>query len=203
MARPSFRKLHVRWRDPRFVGGLALVALSAAAGGYLLAGPATLPVYRAQTTILPGTNLAEAKMELVDVSPELAGAYLGPGEVDADTAVAAQTIRKGELLGADAFGAAKTTGTRLVLPLAVAAPSDVAEGDKVSLWAVAKSGAAGEEAGAAELTDTALVVSLGASDSLAGSAATAEVIVPDEAAAQVLALLGTDSLFVVTSGGSR
>lgn len=203
MARPSFRKLHVRWRDPRFVGGLALVALSAAAGGYLLAGPATHPVYRAQATILPGTRLAEAKIELVDVPTELAGAYVGPGELDADGAVVAQTIRKGELLGADAFSQSKATGTRMVLPLAVAAPSDVSEGDRVSLWTVSRSGASGEEGGAVELTDDALVVALNVSDSLGASAASAEVVVPDDAAARILALLGADSLFVITSGGPR
>lgn len=202
MARLSFRKLHLRWRDPRFVAGLVLVALSTAAGGYLLAGPETVPVYRARATILPGTSLTQAKLELVDVSPELAHAYFGPDNLD-KKAVTARTIRKGELLSAESLADAAVGGTRLVVPLAVAAPSNVSEGDTVSLWAVAKSSAGANDAGASELTNEALLVSLDSAESLSVSGARAELIVPDDVAATVLALLGTDSSFVVTTGGSQ
>ena len=198
----SFRRLTPRWRDPRLAVGVLLIALSAAGEGILLSGPQTTPVYQAQNTLLPGGKIDTSKLVLVDIAPALAGSYVGPKDIEGENIIAT-TVHKGELLSKSSLRSTDVSGTRLVIPLGAPVPSQAKIGDTLSLWRVDKSSTlSGDEAGITLRSEKAVLVSLSDGEGMLATGQNAEVLVPDAQASEILAVLGTDSLFVLTTGGA-
>ncbi|MBR5951405.1 MAG: SAF domain-containing protein, partial [Actinomycetaceae bacterium] len=133
----SFRRLASRWRDPRLAVGVLLVSLSAVGGGIILSGPQTHAVYQATTTLVPGEQIDVSQLVLVDIDPYLAQSYVGVEDLAAGS-IAANTIRKGELVAKSSLRTAKSAGTRVVIPLGSGVPSHIETGDTLSLWRVDK-----------------------------------------------------------------
>lgn len=196
----SFRRLTSRWRDPRLALGILLIALSAVGGGLLFSGPKTTPVYQAQITMLPGGKIDTTNLVLVDIDPSLAESYIGPDDLD-DTSIIATTVHKGELLSKSSLRSTDVSGTRVVIPLGAPVPSKAKIGDTLSLWRVDKASASGGEADVALLSEKAILVSLSRDDGMINTGQNAEVLVPKAQASEILKVLGTDSLFVLTTGG--
>lgn len=198
----SFRRLTSRWRDPRLAAGVLLIALSAIGGGILLSGPQTRPVYQAQNTMLPGEKIDTSALVLVDVAPTLAGAYVSPEDID-DASFIATTVHKGELLSKTSLRSTDVSGTRIVIPLGAGVPSHAEKGDTLTLWRVDKSSVMGDEdAKISLLSEKAVLVSLSNGDGVLNAGQTAELLVPKAQASEILTVLGTDSLFVLTTGGA-
>ena len=195
----SFRRLTSRWRDPRLAAGVLLIVLSGAAGGMILSGPPTSPVYQAKTTVLPGSSLNATDFVLVDIDPSLAESYIGPEDLDGDS-IAASTIHKGELVAKSSLRSTDVSGTRIVIPLGAGVPSQVQVGDTVTLWRVDKQNVSGGEADISLLSEKATLVSLSSSEGMVDVGQSAELLVPKSQASEILTVLGTDSLFVLTTG---
>lgn len=196
----SFRHLTSRLRDPRLAVGVLLVALSAAGGGILLSGPQTTSVYQARSTLLPGGKIDTSELVLVDIDPALANSYVGPEDIDGKNIIAT-TVHKGELLSKASLRSTDVSGTRIVIPLGAGVPSQAEIGDTLSLWRVDKSNMSGSEEGISLLSEKAILVSLSNEDGMLGTGQSAELLVPKAQADEILAVLGTDSLFVITMGG--
>lgn len=195
----SFRRLTSRWRDPRLAVGALLIVLSGTAGGMILSGPPTNPVYQAKATVLPGSPLNTSDFVLVDIDPSLAELYIGPEDFDGES-VATSTIHKGELLAKSNTRSTDASGTRIVIPLGAGVPSQASVGDTVTLWKVDKQNTSGE-AKISLLSDKAILVSLSGGEGMVNTVQSAELLVPKAQAREILTVLGTDSLFVLTTGG--
>lgn len=180
-----------RWKDPRLFTGIALVAVSAAGGAYLFAGPDTVPVYRARSAVVPGTALADAPLELVEVAPNLAGRYVGPAE--AGERAVSMTVHEGELVPKSAV-VERTEGADLVLPLLSEAPGSLGPGAAVDVWAVVPDSVE-HSATAQVVAHAAILRGVGTADSL--SHATAEVRLADADVYTVLPLLSEGAQFVL------
>lgn len=196
----SFRRLTSRWRDPRLAVGVLLIVLSGAAGGMILSGPQTSPVYQAKNTLLPGSKIDSSNLVLVDINPSLAESYIGPSDIDEESIIA-NTIHKGELVTKSNLRSTDISGTRVVIPLGAGVPSQAQVGDTVTLWKVDKHNMSGGEAEISLLSEKATLVSLSNSDGIVEAGQSAELLVPKDEASAILEVLGTDSLFVITTGG--
>lgn len=141
-ALPGPRALRLRrpsWRDPRLVVGLLLVAVSVAAGSWLVdAAQGATPVWVARDTLTPGTELSASRLEVADVrlGATQLGGYLDANEPVPEGLVALRTVAAGELVPRAAVGQSALLDVRPV-PVTVPDPgSAVAEGGIVDLWFV-------------------------------------------------------------------
>ena len=142
-APPANRLRRPSWRDPRLIVGVLLVAVSVAAGSWVVtAAQAATPVWVARGTLTPGTELTAQQLEVADVRLTAAQlpAYLdGTAPVPSDRVVM-RTIQPGELVPRSALGDRASLDVHPV-PLTVPDPgASVVEGAVVDLWFVPESG---------------------------------------------------------------
>lgn len=187
-----FRKPH--WRDPRLAVGVLLIAASVAAGSWLFArADTTTPVYRALDTIVVGTPIADAAMEIVHVNlGDAAPTYLRPG--DPAAGVFSRPVWAGELVPTSVLVDVSALNLR---PLAVTTSTAavIAPGATVDLW-VATSDGTGREDTDPELIAGGLAVSAVEEDTsvfASKGGLLVHLLVPDEDVGRVLAALGPRS----------
>lgn len=124
------------WRDPRFLGGIALIALSVLACAWLVADArAGEAVYRTTRAIAIGERLDETNIEIVDARTE-SSAYVLEGALP-DGALAAHSMGAQELLAESAVTTEADSRTRrLVIAVAEGLPSSASPGDALELWSL-------------------------------------------------------------------
>lgn len=124
------------WGDARFLLGVLLVVVSVA-GVWLVVSAArqTAPVLAASRTIVPGETLGADDFRTVDVALGAAGAAYVAADALPEGAVATRTIGEGELVPAEAVGAAgEARVTTVVIDTAVDVPAAIASGSRVEVW---------------------------------------------------------------------
>lgn len=195
------------WGDARFLLGVLLVAVSVA-GVWLVVGAArqTAPVLAASRTIVPGEAVGADDFRTVEVALGLTGdAYVAAGSLPAG-AVATRTIGEGELVPAEAVGAAADTRvTTVVIDTAVDVPATIDAGTRVEVWF-----APAVERGVFDtpriLVADATVVSVTRDEGVIGDAGAAlELVIPRaDVAATLAAVSDGSSLSVVpVTGGAQ
>ncbi len=179
-----------RWRDPRLVVGIALVALSVVAGARLLAGADdTVPVWSARTSLAAGHRLAPGDLVRRQVrfgAQADADRYLSAAAPVPAGAVLRREVGSGELLPRAAV-TGRVAHPATEVPLAVdseAVPATVRVGSVVDVWVAPDPGAAGARAGGPATNDRATlvfhdvtVVAVPRSSTALGPSATRQVIV--------------------------
>jgi hypothetical protein len=226
---PSARRLSApRWRDPRLLLGVVLVAVSVLVGARLVSrADAPTPVWSTTHALPVGWRLQRADLQLSDVrfsTSADAGRYLAAEDPLAG-AVLTRALGSGELVPRGALASSRA-GALVEVPLGLeqgAAPVDLAVGDRVDVWVVppdpsfSQSATTGQGATAGGVsarahTDAAkvlrevVVLSAGAGGSTFGGSATRTVVVGvSHAAARrlptVLPALATGQVVLVRLGG--
>lgn len=193
------------WGDARFLLGILLIVASVAGVWFVVAAAReTAPAYVAAHTIVPGQVIAADDLRHVDVAlGHLGGVYLSPDAWE-EGRVATRTIEAGELVPADALGAAERAHTtNVVVQSAIDVPASVDEGSAVEIWA-APLVEPGEYDAPRILVADATVVSVTRDDTLMGGGAAAlELVIPRADVAATLAALADESALsiVPTLGG--
>ena len=193
---PATRRATARWRDPRLVVGLAVVAGCALLGARLLASADdSVTVWAAGAALSPGQRVTSADLVRTQVrfrSQDDADRYLSAAELPADATVD-RVVGEGELLARSALGD-PATRTLTEVPLSVgteAVPDTVSVGSTVDVWVTPQPAASGAAAGtaaaqrSARVFDDVRVVSAPAPADSLGPTATRQVIVgvaPDQEA---------------------
>lgn len=205
VAEPVRTRRRAFWGDARFLLGILLIVASVAGVWFVVAAARqTVPAYAAARTIVPGEVVASDDLRQVDVAlGHLGGVYLSPGALN-EGMVATRTIEAGELVPADAIGAAeRARTTNVVVQSAVDVPASVDEGSAVEIWA-APLVEPGEYDAPRILVADATVVSVTRDDTLmGGGAASLELVIPRADVAATLAALADESALsiVPTIGG--
>lgn len=196
MRRPS-------WRDPRLGVGLVLVATSVAVGSWAVGSAnATVPVYAADRALTPGVVLEDAVI-LVDVSPGIAGAYLGAG---ADlSATVDRVVLPGELVPVSAVVAEEAVALRaVVVPAGAPLPDGVGPGTRVDVWfnPDPPSGANAPAVPAHVVAGDVLVQSVSEAESMFGGAGygSVQVLVGEDVLPAVLQAMSSDGSLVIVPG---
>nr|WP_238994144.1 hypothetical protein [Actinomyces sp. 565] len=164
----------------------------------------TEQIYILSRDVAPGTDLtADGVLTLVDSHPGTT-VYVAAGELPED-AVATRSLQAGELLPSGAIGQAADVDLRsVVLNLASGLPAGTAAGDIVDLWALPAAQVTAQEPGQAEVVARGLLIaSIGeAGPSLiGGSSLQVEVLVPEQAVADVLSAVGAAGPLVLVPTG--
>ncbi|QHO92286.1 hypothetical protein CWT12_09110 [Actinomyces sp. 432] len=186
-------------------GGLVLIGTAVALGAWAVNAAAdTEQIYILSRDVAPGTDLtADGVLTLVDSHPGTT-VYVAAGELPED-AVATRSLQAGELLPSGAIGQAADVDLRsVVLNLASGLPAGTAAGDIVDLWALPAAQVTAQEPGQAEVVARGLLIaSIGeAGPSLiGGSSLQVEVLVPEEAVADVLSAVGAAGPLVLVPTG--
>ncbi|MBW3068886.1 hypothetical protein GZ998_05090 [Actinomyces sp. 594] len=186
-------------------GGLVLIGTAVALGAWAVNAAAdTEQIYILSRDVAPGTDLtADGVLTLVDSHPGTT-VYVAAGELPED-AVATRSLQAGELLPSGAIGQAADVDLRsVVLNLASGLPAGTAAGDIVDLWALPAAQVTAQEPGQAEVVARGLLIaSIGeAGPSLiGGSSLQVEVLVPEQAVADVLSAVGAAGPLVLVPTG--
>lgn len=204
------------WRDPRLLAGVALVAGSVALGSWAVrSAQATVPVYVARDTLVPGDPLAPGALVVRDVqlgTVDLAR-YVRADRPLPESSTVLRVIGAGELVPQAALGDAADADVRPVaVPLEHAPSRALVVGASVDLWFVPEasgSAADGTPAGTAEEPRT-LAVGLTVAEVetpdgafSVGGASTVQVLVPSDQLADVLkALAAAGTVDVVPVPGT-
>lgn len=202
---PPRQRPRALWADARFLIGAMLVVASIV-GVWLVVAAArqTSPVFAAARTIAPGEPITAGDLRVVDVAlGSLEDTYLVPTRLTADT-VATRTIHAGELVPAEALGAAEVARTTIVVVRsATEVPASVGAGAAVEVWS-APLDAEGVRAEPRILVADATVTEVTRDESMmGGGAASVELVIPREDVADVLAAIsGEAALSVVPSVGA-
>lgn len=125
------------WRDPRLAVGVTLVLASVVLGvSVVSAANDTVPVFAADSTLVPGTPLTVDDLDVVQV--RLAGSgdlYLPADRGLPDGAVAVRTVGAGEVVPRSAVGRADALAVRPVtVPVGGPLPADLDVGTLVDVW---------------------------------------------------------------------
>lgn len=190
------------WRDPRFLGGIALIALSILACTWLVAeARAGDPVYRTTRPIAVGEILDGKNTVIVDARTE-SDAYLLEGELPLG-ALAARSMAEGELIASDSVTTAADSSTRrLVVSVADGLPASTKPGDLLELWALPSERY--EDAGQSSrlvAAEVSLVRILDEEATLTRSGSRIEILIDASVLATVLdAMSGTSALAAVPIG---
>ncbi len=186
---PAARRATARWRDPRLVVGLALVAACALIGARLLASADdSVAVWAAGTTLNPGQRVTSA--DLVSTQVRFRAQTAADRYLSADTALPAgatvdRAVGEGELLARSALGDPAIRALTEV-PLSVgteAVPDTVGVGSTVDVWVTPQAAASDAAAGTAvpgrstRVFRDVRVVSAPATSTSLGPTATRQVIV--------------------------
>jgi hypothetical protein len=204
---PAVRLRRPGWRDPRLLGGLVLVALSVALGGYAVAAAGrTVPVLATASALVPGDAVDPDALVVREVRLAEAGdLYLRADRpADADL-VAVRTVGPGEIVPLAAVAPAAALDLRSVTVTSRAALSEqVVPGASVDLWFVPDAGTtdpAQEPRQLATGLTVAEVSDPGGAFSV-GGVSTVHVLVPADQLPEVLGALAADgSVEVVPVAG--
>jgi hypothetical protein len=184
----AVRAGHSRWRDPRLVVGIAVVAVCALLGARLVGGADdTVGVWSARAALSAGQPVEVADLvrrEVRFADQDAADAYLSADSPLPSGTRLARAVGSGELLPRGALGGAGSVALTEV-PLSVASdavPSTVRVGSVVDVWVTPDAAGAAEERGAdparaALVFDDVAVVSVPRPGSSLGPTATRQVIV--------------------------
>lgn len=176
------------WRDPRVVGGVAIVVVCTALGARAAAaGDESVDAWRLTRDLAPGATPTAADLEAVALSPDAASGYISTATPPQGRLTRA--VSAGELLPAAALAVGEPVEVRWVtIPVEpLHAPADLAAGERVDVWSTADSlGGAVEPA----LVLPAALVSAVSADSVgfAGEYGVTLEIAPDAAAAVLAAV---------------
>ncbi|WP_247595312.1 hypothetical protein [Actinomyces procaprae] len=202
---PRGRVRRPTWRDPRLAGGVALIGAAVALGAWAVNAAAdTEQIYVLAHDVAPGTDLAaDGVLALVDSHPGT-DAYVAAGELPQD-AVATRSLQAGELLPSGAVGRAADVNLRSVmLTLASGLPTGTGAGAIVDLWALPATQATAQEPGTADVVARGLLIaSVGETGSslMGGTSVQVEVLVPEDAVADVLTAVGAAGPLVLVPTG--
>jgi hypothetical protein len=193
------------WADARFLIGAVLV-LASIAGVWLVVAAArqTVPVYAATRTIVPGEAVAPGDLRVVDVAlGTLEDTYAAVDGVAEDT-VALRTIHAGELVPAQAIGAADASrSTTVVVRSATDIPSGVDTGTGVEVWAAPLDAEGIRQAPRILVADATVAGVTRDQSMVGGGTASVELVIPRAQVADVLAAISGDAaLSVVPAGGA-
>ncbi len=188
---PATRAVRSRWRDPRLVVGLAVVAVCALLGARLLGGAeGMVGVWAARSGLSAGQPLTTADLVRREVrfdDQTAADRYLSAGSAPPEGVTLARAVGPGELVPRAALAAAES-GSLTEVPLSVgteAVPSTVRVGTVVDVW-VTPDGAVSDADASAEgpraprstlVFDDVAVVSVPRAGTSLGPSATRQVIV--------------------------
>ncbi|MFG6401997.1 SAF domain-containing protein [Microbacterium sp. P04] len=197
IARPRSRRF---WGDARFLIGVLLIALSIG-GVWLVVASArqTTPVYAAAHTLLPGEAIAADDLRIVDVAlGTVSAAYLSPAATAGEGWVATRTVAQGELLPADAVGAAsEARTTSVVIRTAADVPAGITAGTTVEVWHAPPVDRESFDVPRILVAD-ATVAAVTRDDAMIGGAqATLEVVIPRSEVAATLSALADGSVLSV------
>lgn len=131
---PASRSNRSWWRDPRVIGGIALIIVSMAVGARLLAGGGdTVRGWQAVRDLAPGAVVSAEDVVAVDIPAALSSAYAtGSG---LPTAPLDRPLLAGEVLPA-VVDAAPADARWVTVPIEpLHAPVDLAAGERVDVWA--------------------------------------------------------------------
>lgn len=144
---PQARRFtHVRWKDPRLLIGLLLVAASVVAGARILAaGDETSAVWALRADVRAGAAVASDDLERVRVhlDEDTKRHYVAAEGPDSDTFVGGRQqrvwthdVRAGELVSRSALSEAEeAAGAELPLRVETGSlPGDLGAGDRVDVW---------------------------------------------------------------------
>lgn len=152
---PAARLRAPSWRDPRLVVGLVLVLAAVLVGARVVAAAdATVPVWAAAHTLVPGQEVTAADVRAVRVHLEGGETgYLSAREELPATTVALREVSPGDLLPRSAVGSADALTTRPVgLPVTGPLPSGLVAGALVDVWVTPAPARPGAVAAAATTT---------------------------------------------------
>lgn len=124
------------WRDPRFVGGLVLVALSVLVCTWLVGeARAGESLYRVTRDVAAGEGLDASNTELVEARPGT-DAYLAGGELPAGASTT-RSLSVGELVPSSAVVTSGDGGfRRLMVTVSEGLPDSAGPGSTMELWFV-------------------------------------------------------------------
>ena len=201
-----------RWRDPRLLVGVVIVALSVALGSWVVsAASRTVPVFVADGALTPGTPLAPEALRTVDVRLGAgAGGYLPADEPLPEGLVALRVVDDGELVPLTALGADADVRS-VAVPVGSGLSDRIRPGAVVDLWFVpdapVATGAAGGKPARSEpstLAQSVVVEQVDAEDGaiVVDGTVTLHVLVPTDSLPKVLtALSGAGTVAVVPVAG--
>lgn len=201
---PPRQRPRALWADARFLIGAVLVVASIV-GVWLVVAAArqTVPAYTATRTIAPGEAVGTGDLRVVEVAlGALEPAYAAVEEL-ADDTVAMRTIHAGELVPADALGAAAVSRTTtVVVRSATDVPSSVDAGSAVEVWAAPLDAEGVRETPRILVADATVTTVTRDQTMIGGGAASVELVIPRAQVAEVLAAISGDAaLSVVPAGG--
>jgi hypothetical protein len=182
---PAVRVERSRWRDPRLVVGVAVVALSAVLGARLLGGADdSVGVWASRRDMSAGSPLtgdAVVRREIRFSGQGDADRYLSSDDPIPTGAVLGRAVGAGELVPRKALGARSATSLTEV-PVSVtseAVPSTVGAGSTVDVWVTAEAGTSGGARAPRSVLvfDDVTVVSAPESSTSLGPSTTRQVIV--------------------------
>lgn len=201
-----------RWRDPRLLTGVVIVALSVALGSWVVsAASRTVPVYVADGALTPGESLSPDVLRAVDVRLGAGtSGYLPADEPLPADLVALRVVDDGELVPLTALGA--DADLRSVAVPAAGLSDRISAGAVVDLWFVpdvaAAPGAAGrstdKQPEPTTLAESVVVEQVDAEEGaiLVDSTVNLHVLVPTDALPTVLgALADSGTVTVVPVAG--
>lgn len=193
-----------RWKDPRLALGVLLIAVSAIAGAFLMQGPETKAVYRANSAMVPGTTVEGANFAIVDVPVDLAEGFIGPSDGMDDRRIG-QVIEQGQLLSTQILEADPVEAgyTHLVVPLVAPAPASLSQGSSAELWRIKSEQTGGDEASAERIASDLVIVSISSTDSMRIDQYGAEIQVTNSDVPDVLAVLGSSDGLVLAKGSEQ
>lgn len=193
-----------RWKDPRLALGVLLIAVSVIAGSFIMQGPETKAIYRASTSMVPGTQVEGADFGIVDVPVDLAQGFIGPSDGIEQRRIG-QVIAQGELLSERVLESDPVEAgyTHLVVPLVAPAPANLAKGSTAELWRINQEQVGGEEAAAERIANDLVIVSITSADSMRIDQYGAEIQVANDDVPAVLAVLGSSDGLVLAKGGEQ
>ncbi|WP_369371356.1 hypothetical protein AB1046_21685 [Promicromonospora sp. Populi] len=201
-----------RWRDPRLVTGIVIVALSVALGSWVVATASrTVPVFVADGALTPGTPLTADALRTVDVRLGAgAGRYLPADEALPADLVALRVVDDGELVPLTALGADADVRS-VAVPVASGLSDRIRTGAVVDLWFVPEAPVTPEPGAArpepSTLARDVVVEQVDAEDGaiVVDGTVTLHVLVPADSLPTVLsALSDTGTVTVVpVAGGLR
>lgn len=169
-----------------------------------MAGPETRAVYRANESIVPGTELSSANLEVVDVPAHVGESYIGPSDGVEDRRIS-QVVGEGELISDRLMEPDEVSAghTHLVVPLVAPAPAGLGKGSPAELWRVTQEQVGGEASGAERIASDLVIVSIASSDSMRIDQYSAEIRVDNRYVPDVLAVLGSPDGLVLVQGGGQ
>jgi hypothetical protein len=198
-----------RWRDPRLLTGVVIVALSVALGSWVVSSASrTVPVFVADGALTPGEPLTVDALRPVDVRLGAGtGHYLPADEPLPEDLVVLRVVDDGELVPLTALGADAAVRS-VAVPVASGLSDRIRAGAVVDLWFVPDAPIApGADADKPEPTTLAQEVVVEQVDAEEGAivvdgTVTLHVLVPTDALPTVLAALSdAGTVAVVPVGG--